>query len=255
MRDPTTWAALLGRWMDLARAARALDGRDDGPWQRAVPAIVTYEALTQALPGIGILPVEERCYALDQAAVLLEARRSALEDAFDELPPIVAEADAAVVAAITEARRSLVWTILWEGPGTLTMPEVGGVPSGASRDGALAMMLPGTLALPGEPIAWWVGRDEPMLARGLAGCRAVPLDMTLQVWRAFDADGRAVEDRVQHTDDDGPPNALPMLLPLVAGGDQLNPPDLPPDWPLNNAQAIEPPPPVSWDAPREWFSQ
>jgi hypothetical protein len=240
--------------MDLAKAARALDGADDGPWQRALPAIITYEALTQALPHIGDLPVDERSFALDQAAVLLEARRSDMDDAFEELPPVVAEADAAVVAAITNARRSLVWTILWEGPGPLTMPEVPGVPAGSSRAGAMAIMLPGTLALPGEPIAWWVGRDEPMLERGIAGCQAVPLERPLQVWRHLDSDGRASKDRVRHTDEDGPRDAIPMLLPLVAGGDFLQPPDLPSDWPLNDARTIELCPPVCWDAPRDWFS-
>jgi hypothetical protein len=240
--------------MDLAKAARALDGHDDGPWQRALPAIITFEALAQALPHIGDLRVDERSYALDQAEVLLEARRSDTDDAFDELPPMLAEADAAVVAAIAQARRSFVWTILWEGPGTLTMPGVPGVPARASDDGAVAVMLPGTLALPGEPIAWWVGRDEPMLARGVAGCRAVPLDRPLQVWRCLDPSGRAREDRVRDVDDEGPIDGIPMLLPLVAGGSHLEVPALPPDWPLNDAKTVQPPPPVHWDAPRELFS-
>ncbi|HCA38394.1 MAG TPA: hypothetical protein DEO92_01795 [Phycisphaerales bacterium] len=254
MQDATTWAALLGRWMDLAKAARALDGQDGGPWQRALPAIITYEALSQALPHIGELSVRERSYALDQAAVLLEARRSDMDDAFDELPPVVAEADAAVVATIAETRRSFAWTILWEGPDALAVPDIPGVPARGSREGAMAIMLPGTLALPGEPIAWWTGRDEPMLARGVAGCQAIPLDVTLQVWRHFDTSGRACEDRVRHTDDDGPSSAIPMLLPLVAGGEHLEVPELPPGWPPKDAGTIEPPPPVHWDAPREWFS-
>ena len=246
-----TWAALLGRWMDLAKAARALDGHDDGPWQRALPAIITFEALTQALPHLAALSVAERSYALVQAAVLLEARRSELDDAFDEWPPVVTEADAAAADAISQARRSFVWTILWEGPGPLVMPDIPGVPARASDEGAVAMMRPGTLALPGEPVAWWVGRDEPMLARGVLGCQAVPLDRPLQVWRCLDSTGHACEDRVRDSDDDDPNEGIPMLVPLLVGGSHMVVPELPPNWPLNDSRTIQPPPPVHWDAPRE----
>jgi hypothetical protein len=251
MHDATTWAGLLGRWVDLAKAARALDGADDGPWQRALPAIITYEALAQALAHIADLSVEERSYALDQATVLLEARRSDMDDAFDELPEVVAEADAAVVAAITNARRSCVWTILWEGPGPLTMPGVAGVPTRASDDGAVAVMPPGTLALPSEPIAWWIGRDEPILARGIAGCQAVPLDHPLQVWRCFGPDGQAHQDRIRDINDEGPEGGIPLLLPLIAGGSRLDALELPQDWPPSIVSAIQPPPLVHWDVPHD----
>lgn len=251
MHDAITWAGLLGRWIDLAKAARPLDGADGGPWQRALPAIITYEALAHALPNLADLSVEERSYALDQAAVLLEARRSDMEDAFDELPEVVAEADAAVVAAITSARQSCVWTILWEGPGPLTMPSVANVPSRASNQGAVAVMPPGTLALPSEPIAWWIGRDEPMLARGLAGCQAVPLDRPLQTWRCFGPDGQAHQDRIRDIDDEGPYAGVPLLLPLIAGGSRLDAPELSTDWPPSVLSTIEPAPPVHWDVPNE----
>ena len=253
MQDITTWAALLGRWMDLARAARALDGHDNGPWQRALPSIITYEALAQALPHLGDLPIRERSLALDQAQVLLEARRADMEDAFEDLPQVVEEAELAAEAAIEQSRGSFVWTILWEGPGPLAMPAISGAPA-SSTEGAVAMMLPGTLALPGEPVAWWVGRNEPMLGCGVAGCQAVPLDEPLQVWRKFDQQGGAIEDRVRSVNDDGPAGGLPLLVPRVAGGECLPAPDVPSDWPPANPDSLPRATPVHWDVEGDLFS-
>ncbi|MBT5383301.1 MAG: hypothetical protein HOL13_10725 [Phycisphaerae bacterium] len=112
-------------------------------------------------------------------------------------------------------------------------------------------MPPGTLALPSEPIAWWIGRDEPMLARGLAGCQAVPLDRPLQTWRCFGPDGQAHQDRIRDIDDEGPDAGVPLLLPLIAGGSRLDGPEFSIDWPPSVLSTIEPAPPVHWDVPNE----
>jgi hypothetical protein len=256
--DPTdamTWASLLARWMDLARTGRGLLGNDGAGLTdaRAVSAIITFEAVAMAMPHLRTLRSGERGYALDQAAVLLDARRADLEDAFDELPASLERAAVAADNAITSARQSLVWTILWEGPGPLTVPPIESVPASTSDDGMVAVMLPGTLAIPGEPIAWWLGRDEPMLARGVAGCRAIPLDQALQVWRVFDAEGRGVEDRVRDAGDDGPEDAMPLIVPRLVDGNRLDVPTPANNWPPMDITTMEPTlPPVRWDAPRDW---
>jgi len=246
--DPMTWTALLAYWMDLARAARAFDAAPTGPWQQAMPALITFEALARCLPHIQALPVEERAVALDKAGVLLEARRADVEDAFDMQPDVLAEADASADAAIAAARQSLTWTLFWEGPGPLRMPEVLGVPARATDDGAVAIMAPGTLAVPGTPVAWWQGRDEPMLARGVGGCRAVPLLTPLQVWRAYADDGLMVEDRVRCVDDEAPEGAMPLLVPLLVGGSRLEPIVYPDGWPPRDEATLGGGlPPVRWD--------
>ncbi len=249
--DALTWAALLARWMDLAKASRVWEGRGFDPGTAA--AVITCEAVAMAMPHLRGLPVGERGYALDQAAVLLDARRADLDDRFDTLPDFLEDADAAAEEAIAQARRSFVWTIIWEGPGPFTMPPVESVPSRASDEGMVALMLPGTLALPGEPIAWWLGRDEPMLARGVGGCRAAPLDDAVQVWRVFSDNGGAVEDRVQIADQDGPAGGIPLIVPHLLGGNRLDVPEPGADWPPSIAATLgDTLPPVRWDAPRQW---
>ena len=243
-----SWTSLLAHWMDLARAARALDGQPKGPWQQVMPALITFEALARSLPHISDLPVEERALALDQAGALLSARRADVEDAFDEPPEMIAQADAAAADAIVQARRDLTWTIMWEGPGLMNMPEVRPVPASASDDGVVAMMPPGTLALPGTPVAWWQGRDEPMLAQGIAGCRAIPLLDGLQVWRSFDPAGRVAEDRVRSVSDEGPETAVPLLAPRLVDSQRLELPPLPETWPPSDQATMgHPLPPVRWD--------
>jgi len=238
-----TWTALLARWMDLAKSARALDGG----WDRAMPSLITFEALAQAMGCLHQLPAAERSYAIDQARTLLELRLADLED-FPDTPQAAIDAADAARAAIENAVHAQIWTIVWEGPGFLTMPEVTGTPARHSDEGAMAMMPPGTLALPGTPLAWWTGRHEPMLAMGIAGCRAVPTEEATQVWRVFGADHKASEDRVRSINDEGPADAMPLLIPRVAGGQRLATINLPEDWPPGNEQLLpEGLPPVRWD--------
>jgi hypothetical protein len=237
--------------MDLAKASRVFEGRGLEPGTAV--AIITFEAIAMAMPHVNRLPIEERAFALDQATVLLDARRADLEAAFDEVPAFIESADDAAVTAITEARRCFAWTIVWEGPGTLCMPAVDQVPSRASDAGMVAMMLPGTLALPGEPVAWWLGRDEPMLARGVAGCRAMPLDEAVQVWRVFDQAGAATADVVRCADDDGPDGGVPLIVPRLLDARRLEVPQPDAGWPPFAAETLGSElPPVRWDAPRLW---
>lgn len=245
-----TWAALLARWLDLARAARALDGGlEDGPWQRASAPLITCQALTLALRDVPTLPVAERTLALDQATLLLRTTVADLDEAFDDQPPAVSEAVHSAESALTGAHRAMVWTILWEGPDVLCMPDIDGIPARASDDGAVAMMLPGTLALPGEPVAWWTGREEPMLGRGICGCRPVPLDRPLQVWRRFITAGDALEDVVCDIDDELAGGAMPLLVPRLAGGQRLDAPVIDEHWPPANVDVIDASIPVRWTVP------
>lgn len=245
----TTWAALLGRWLDLARASRAIDGGDDGPWQRAIVPIITFEAIAAAITQIDRLTPPERAIALDQASLLLDARSADLETAFEEWPPMAIAAHEAASEAVSDTHQQFAWTICWEGPGPLAMPPTIGVPAGRSDEGAVATMLPGTLALPGEPIAWWTGRHEPVLARGLAGCQAMPLDGPLQVWRIFDASGLALEDRVCDLAADEPKGGVPLLVASLVDGQRLDAPAIDQHYPpANPATLPEALVPVRWQA-------
>lgn len=252
MTPVTTWAALLGRWMDLARASRALDGGDRGPLARALVPLITLEAMRCACGGLESLELSERALAFDQAAHVIEDQAAALDDAFEEWPPVATEAYEAATAAWAACRHDFVWTMCWEGPGLFTMPPVSGVPARRSTHGAVAVMLPGTLAAPGAPIAWWSGRDEPVLARGIAGCRALPRLTPLQVWRVFDAQGCAVEDLVNVVDADDVASAIPLLVPRLAGGRHLEPPTIDATYPPADITTVRGDMiPVRWEATQE----
>ncbi len=261
--DAFTWATLLARWMDLARAAVALErlgesgvgpgqmdqlgGSEGRGWRQGMPALITFEALAHAMGQLEMLPADERSFALDQAVVLLESRRSDLEDAFEIMPDAIAQSESNAVRAIEQARLQFVWTISWEGPGALPMPDIPGVPATRTDEGAVAIMLPGTLAVPGSPIAWWTGRHEPMLERGIAGCQARPLDCGLQVWRRFDSGGIALEDRIRDVNDEPPDGGVPLLVPLVVGGQRLNRPACDGWLPADPASISDTLPLLRWD--------
>ena len=248
----TTWAALLGRWMDLARASRVMDGADHGPFARSLVPLITFEAMRCACDGLVDLDVSERAMAFDQAAHVIEDQAAVLDDAFEQWPPMVLEAYETAKKSWADHRQQFVWTMCWEGPGMLVMPPVDGVPASRSDAGAVAVMLPGTLAAPGAPIAWWSGREEPALARGVAGCRALPRLSALQVWRVFDNQGRAVEDRVHRIDGEEVPFAIPLLVPRLAGGHRLQPPSIDQAYPPADSGTIDGSViPVRWEVPDE----
>ena len=97
----------------------------------------------------------------------------------------------------------------------------------ASQRGTLAVMQPGTIAMPGEPVAWWCGRPAPHIDE------AAPLERRtatepLQVYRELDGRGRFVADRIASIEDDltaGLPLLTPILLDGVRIGRFLQPRD------------------------------
>lgn len=82
-----TWAALLGKWTDLARAAVALPPGDR--WRSAVAPAIELQAVTCALSELDQLSPDERPLALDRASVLIERSEKTLRTLWgsDPLPP------------------------------------------------------------------------------------------------------------------------------------------------------------------------
>src|SRR5262245_33826970 len=67
-----TWAALLAKWTEFAKAAVALPREGDGGrLRRAVPALIGLQAVTQALGELNRLPKYERAVGLDRATILI----------------------------------------------------------------------------------------------------------------------------------------------------------------------------------------
>jgi hypothetical protein len=106
------------------------------------------------------------------------------------------------------------------GEGAFVVPELGlGLDAHGSDEspqrGTLAAMPPGSIAMPGEPVAWWCGRaapeaGDPRLVRRMA-------DAPIQVYRELDERGRFVRDRIASIELDVEAG-LPMLTPLLLEG-------------------------------------
>ena len=103
--DAPTWAALLSRWLDFARAAVALpqDGEGDR-WRRSVSPAITLQAVTMALGEVEKLDPQERALARDRASVLIERETTALGEIWgaplpDRLGELTTDASSALASA------------------------------------------------------------------------------------------------------------------------------------------------------------
>lgn len=218
--DPLAWAALVARWVEVARASRAIPPSDER-LRRSIAPVIAVEATTAALGELASIPEADRPHA--RAIAELSIRRAAGElDALwrgEEWPEEVARLFADAERALRLAAYAGLEELVVVGEGALEVPDL--VPALApGRDeidaaGTLALMPPGSLAMPGEPVAWWCGRaapacDEPRLVRRVAA-------MPRQVYRSLDDRGRFVEDLVTPIED-AVEAGLPMLVPILADG-------------------------------------
>lgn len=245
MPDFTTWTALLAHWTDMARLARAIDGTGDGPRSQLLPHVITCQSLAHALPDVMDLPTDQRSMAMDRAAILLMQVEQAAEDDFTMPPPVLVAARIDAQQALDDLHLSCCWTLIWEGPEPLIVPDVpNGVPA-RGEGGTLLLALPGTVLLPGTPVGWWQGRLEPMLGHFVPGMLAQPHLTGVQVWRTVDAHGTWVRDEVHNCNADGPDDATPLLAPRVVDGQRLRMPTPTSGW----IGASTPPPggvPINW---------
>lgn len=78
-----TWAALLGKWTELARASVAFPKTSQGAkWRKSVPDLIGLQAITHALGEFDLLREEEQGLALDRAALGIEAHAANLVELF-----------------------------------------------------------------------------------------------------------------------------------------------------------------------------
>ncbi|MCA9290317.1 MAG: hypothetical protein KDA25_04255 [Phycisphaerales bacterium] len=210
--DSLAWPALLAHWMDVARASLALPDDDAGDrWRASVTPLITLQAVTFALGDLARVPPDGRPFARDQADVLVSGAASRLDAAWrgatmpESLLEIAADARLALLAALYAGTVELVWP----GPEPMEMPAI----EVAASQGTVAVMMPGTRVMAGEPVAWF--NEHP--AVDIPGCLASETAMPRQVYRQIDADGRVTGDVVAPVEGELPPG-LPLLVPLVRDG-------------------------------------
>ncbi|MFZ9689375.1 MAG: hypothetical protein ACO3DS_06015 [Phycisphaerales bacterium] len=205
------WAAMVGRWTDLAAASGSWPEHGDAGRARAsVPWLIQLQAVTRALGELAQVPPRERPWCRDHARATIEAAVDRLvgiwgEDAPEAIADIVDDARAAVEAARTAGCREAVW----QGPGRFIMPEV----EVGEPHGTLACMQPGTPVLPGSPVAWWIDRED-LPVPGLVAQDAA--EGPRQVYRQLDEAGRVERDVVAPMEE--LPPGMPLLLPSDEDG-------------------------------------
>ncbi len=105
--DGLTWAALLSRWTDFAKASLALPKTQEGDrWRAAVPDIIALQALTHALDEVDFITAPgERAVAIDLAEIQFRTHATNLhqlwgdEPLHEELLELVAAARLAIDGA------------------------------------------------------------------------------------------------------------------------------------------------------------
>ncbi len=217
--ETLTWTGLLGRWIEFAQASMAIAESDDGDlWRASVADVIRLQAVTFALGDLSLLDAADRPFAVDRATVVVEAAVADLNAIWTGtmLPESLAEMFDDARRGLDEAPWRGATELLWPGPGSLVVPELPSSPIG----GTLALMQPGTLAMPGEPVAWWIDRDpEPLLA-ALPTCRAEAVPLPRQVYRVITDDGHITEDVMVPISADPIPG-LPLLVPICHRGEPI----------------------------------
>jgi hypothetical protein len=205
------WAALLGRWIEFAKASVSLpDDGTGGRWKRSVVPFIELQATVWALRELSEIGEDDRSVARDRAELTVRKANAALSEVWGShpMPGSILELIDDATVALREAIYAGLREIVWEGEGPYEVPEVPGVDDGdAAPCGTLALMPPGSLAMPGEPIGWFT--ERPALA--LPGCVTRASRGATQVYREIDDAGRFVRDVVAPLEGDIPVG-LPMLV-------------------------------------------
>lgn len=221
--DPATWAALLARWVEFARAAVSLPTDDEGNrWRRAVPPIITLQAVTHALAEIDRLPPGEQALALDRGEVLIRDNAAALNRIWgvDPLAEALLELiDDARLAHDAAASRGRHWIVT---ESRFVMPALDGALNallGAGFSGDLLGALPGTILFEGEP-ALMARPDADLAIPGLR--RSDGATPACQVYRQIGPETGRVERDLVAPLHASLPAGRPLLVPLIKGGEPTN---------------------------------
>lgn len=151
-----TWAALLARWTEFARASVAFPKDETGErWRASVAPVIGLQSVAFALGEIDAISVEERAFGLDRASVLVRTHAGELHTIWrgeampDPLREVVDDAHRALALAIARGVEYRVVVDRLNAPDILdALRRV--VDGGARVDLALAPA-PGTSLFRGEP--------------------------------------------------------------------------------------------------------
>lgn len=241
--EAMTWAALLGRWLDFARASVALPKDAEGQrWRQSVAPIITLQAVTFALRQLDDLPEDARALGLDRGEILIHQESRRLNETWrgEAMPDLLLELMADTARMLRAATLgSAVELVVPDRPHDVRFApqECRVTPAyGAGLreidpnefSGEIRLALPGTLLVPGEIMGFAIGRTPrawrrerlnapealaqalPTLAEALAPFRARYVDSPRQAYRQMDEQGRIRRDVAAPLVDDPVPGQ-PLL--------------------------------------------
>ncbi len=227
---PIAWIALVARWTQLASVTRGRLGDDQlatAPLRDSVAPLIAIEATTAALGELARVPSAQRAQARDMAEFTIDDATNTLDALWGDqaFPQEIDDALEAAHRALWRALYCELEELVVTGEGAFEVPDLllgFQEDLAASHHGTLAAMAPGSLAFPGEPIAWWCERNAPSFTSPRLTRRAA--GGPTQVLRFVDASSRFVADRVIALDalaEPLPIDALPMLTPLLLNGARI----------------------------------
>jgi hypothetical protein len=224
---PLAWAALVARWVEVARASRAIPP-EFAQLRDSIPHLIAIEATTAALGELATVPEIDRPHARAVAEVTIRRAAAELDRLWrgEEWPNEISDACEAAEHALQHAVYAGLDALVVTGDRAIEVPELDfGLDPGDQNSlrGTLAAMPPGSLAMPGEPICWWSGRERPSFA-GTHDDRATADRLELvrnaapvQVYRGLDERGRFTSDTLAPISAEVLPG-LPMLVPILLDG-------------------------------------
>jgi len=239
---PLAWTALVARWVEVARASRAIPP-EFAQLRDSIPHLIAIEATTAALAELGFVPEVDRPHARAVAEVSIRRAAAELDRIWrgEEWPNECTEACEAAERALALATYAGLEALAVGGDRAIVVPELdlGFDPEDrATHAGTLAAMPPGSIAMPGEPICWWSGREAPTLRRQPVGAEPKqPADSEpfadaaaalvhvrnaapLQVYRGLDERGRFTSDTLAPITGELLPG-LPLLVPVLLDGARI----------------------------------
>ena len=240
--EPIAWIALVARWTELARASRAIPPSDTR-LRDSIAHLIAIEATTAALGELAQVPEAERPHARTIAEMTIRRAATELDQLWrgEEWPNEFLDACEAAERALRVSIYAGLETLVVGGTEPIEVPtfdlrltsdaaDEGASPR--SQQGSLAVMPPGTIAMPGEPVCWWCGREAPVMLEPKFELEPTAAETQqtkppalflqhnlapLQVYRELDDRGRFVKDTIAPITDDLLAG-LPLLVPILLDG-------------------------------------
>lgn len=224
--DTLSWAALLARCTDFARASVAWTGTEEGDrWHASTAPVIALQSITFALRQLASVDVAERPLARDRAEITIRREVAALDGVWRGIPmpdALLTLQDDARIALERSVYVDAV-ELIWDGGEPFEVPAsladlVAAIAAGTEpSEGTLLVAQPGTLIMPGTPVAWWNERPWPNVGAAFDGLEPVETDAPRQIYRRLDDAGHIVGDHLRPIWAE-PDAGMPLLVPLLDRG-------------------------------------